>query len=173
VGPHAKNFNPRPGILQIPVRAQENEHGTSRRVAAIDHSISPRQGAQGASQYWCARELFAGTGCEIQGMVYDSRLPAGLKLIYMSANMNLENPRLGIEILVKVHTPRSLDFLVSNPWDWKRGGVKYWLLVKISINKHARPGVLPPTLISPKDRSRWTTNGTIFTDNMWVLELQR
>ena len=38
VGPHAKDFISRPGILQIPLCAQLNEYGTDRRAAAIDHS---------------------------------------------------------------------------------------------------------------------------------------
>ena len=42
--PQAEDFNPRPGIRQIPVRAQQNGHGTGWRAAAIDQSLSPATG---------------------------------------------------------------------------------------------------------------------------------
>ena len=44
VGPHAKDFISRPGILQIPLCAQLNEYGTDRRAAAIDHSLNSATG---------------------------------------------------------------------------------------------------------------------------------
>jgi len=113
-----QGFNPRPGIRQIPVRAQQNGHGTGRRagchrpildVQCLDSGLYAHGSC--AQQHWLAPSAsrFGDQGC-----VYGTRPPAGPMPISLSANRNLANPGPGIESLAWDHRPRSQD------WDSKR-----------------------------------------------------